>query len=283
MSESKKSIQIIEVQHASAVAAIETADGPRAIIEAGLVDALASSGASVHLLQLPSNPLEGSGEVGKAFAVARQVASAVRGALDRGRTPIVLSGSCHTALGSVAGLPSGRRGVIWLDCHADFNTPDTTESGLLDGMVLASITGRCWKGLARSVSGFEPISDTDVVLVGAREFDASEERLLAEAAVSRVSSVDVRTGNVEPLRMLATQVASVYVHIDLDVLDPSVGMANAFATAGGLRVSDLVDFLEKVSASFGRRVVGMTSYDPREDKDGSIASAAVRGAATIAV
>lgn len=280
MSDSKRSVQIIEVQHASSVAAIATSEGPRAIIEAGLLDALASDGATAELSHVP-DPLEGLGAVGKAFAVASQVALAVQGAFERQRMPIVLSGSCHTALGSVAGLPSGRRGVIWLDCHGDFNTPDTTESGLLDGMVLATITGRCWKHLAQSVPGFEPISDVDVLLVGVRDLDAGEERLLADAKISRLSSEDVQGGNLDVLRMLATQVESVYVHIDLDVLDRTIGMANAFAGSGGLSISDLEEFLEVVSASFGVTAVGLTSYDPRWDHDGSIARAAIRGATAL--
>lgn len=280
MGDSKRSVHIIEVQHASPVAAIDTSEGPRAIIDAGLLDALAANGVSAQLTQLP-HPVQGSGAVGDAFSVAGQVASAVRGALERDRMPIVLSGSCHTALGSVAGLSSGRRGVIWLDCHADFNTPDTTESGLLDGTVLATITGRCWKRLARSVPGFEPIADVDVLLVGVRDLDAGEERLLADSEISRLSSGDVQRGNLDVLRRLATQVESVYVHIDLDVLDRTIGMANAFAGSGGLSISDLEEFLEVVSASFGVTAVGMTSYDPRWDHDGSIARAAIRGAAAL--
>jgi arginase len=280
MRDSKRSVQIIEVQHASAVAAIATAEGPRAIIEAGLLDSLASAGATADLSHVPDS-LQGSGAVGDAFAVARQVALAVQDAFERQRTPIVLSGSCHTALGSVAGLPSGRRGVIWLDCHGDFNTPDTTESGLLDGTVLATITGRCWKRLAQSVPGFEPVSDMDVFLVGARDLDPGEERLLAAAEISRLSSEDVQGGNLGVLRMLATQVESVYVHIDLDVLDRTVGRANAFARSGGLSPSDLEEFLGVVSASFGAMAVGMTSYDPRWDQDGSIARAAIRAATAI--
>lgn len=280
MTDSKRSVQIIEVQHASAVAAIATSEGPRAIIEAGLLDALTSNGAAADLSHV-SDLLEGLGGVGNAFAVARQVALAVQGAFERQRMPIVLSGSCHTALGSVAGLPSGRRGVIWLDCHGDFNTPDTTESGLLDGTVLATITGRCWKHLAHSIPGFEPVSDVDVLLVGVRDLDAGEERLLAETEISRLSSEDVQGGNLGVLRMLATQVESVYVHIDLDVLDRSVGMANAFARSGGLSISDLEEFLRVVSASFGVTAVGMTSYDPCWDEDGSIARAAIRGATAL--
>jgi arginase len=280
MSVPERSIQIIEVQHASPVAAIDISEGPRAIIDAGLLDALVLNGGRTHLTQLP-HAVEGLGAVGDAFAVARQVASAVRGALERKRMPIVLSGSCHTALGSVAGLTSRRRGVIWLDCHGDFNTPDTTESGLLDGTVLATITGRCWKRLARSVPGFEPIADVDVLLVGARELDAGEEHLLAESNICRLSSEDVQTGNLDALHTLATQVESVYVHMDLDVIDCTFGMANAFAKPGGLSVSDLTGFLEMVSTSFRLKAVGMASYDPRWDQDGSIARAAVRGAAAL--
>jgi arginase len=205
----------------------------------------------------------------------------VRDAFENGRTPIVLSGSCHTALGSFAGLPSGRRGVIWLDCHADFNTPDTTGSGLLDGTVLATIAGRCWKRLALAVPGFEAVMESDVLLVGVREVDAAEERLLAEAPIPRLTVEDVRGGDLTALHTLAGTVDSVYLHIDLDVLDPSVGVANKFAEPGGLLLRDFVELLRTVSALFRTKAIGMASYDPRRDPDASVASAAIRGVAAL--
>jgi len=61
--------------------------------------------------------------------------------------------------------------VLWFDAHGDFNTPESTLGGFLDGMALAIATGRCWTGLAATVPGFTPVAEENVVLVGARDLD----------------------------------------------------------------------------------------------------------------
>src|SRR5262245_38510016 len=77
------------------------------------------------------------GEVAMAFALAGQLADRVRAALAAERFPVVLSGNClPAALGTLAGLGPGV-GVAWLDAHGDFHTPETTQSGFVDGMALA--------------------------------------------------------------------------------------------------------------------------------------------------
>lgn len=98
----------------------------------------------------------------------------VRDARAADRRIVVLSSSCHTAIGSVAGMTGPARGVIWLDCHADFNTPESTGSGLLDGMTLACLTGRCWRRMCSKVPGFEPVLDANTLLVGARDLNDGE-------------------------------------------------------------------------------------------------------------
>jgi arginase len=273
-------IRVIEVQHASLVAAVQSAEGPRAILSAGLLDALESAGASVDLMTVPS-PTGPSDEVGKAFATARRVATAVQEAMAEERRPVVLSGPCHTAIGSTAGLPKGRRAVIWVDSHPDFNTPDTTESGLLDGMALSSVTGRCWKRLAHSVPGFSPVSLDDVLLVGVRDLDSGEASALDGSAVGRLSRSDLRNGGRGLLEGLAQRVDSVYVHVDLDVLDTAVGVANEYARPGGLTLADLDGFLAEVASFFPVRSTALTAYDPRCDTDGHVAQAAIRAAAAI--
>jgi arginase len=278
MNRSGQQLRVIEVQQASRVAAVQTADGPRAILEAGLLDALASAGASADLLQIPG-PDGPTDPVGEAFATARHVAVAVREAVAAGRRVLVLSGPCHTAIGSACGLrEEGRRGVIWLDTHPDFNTPDTTESGLLDGMALATLTGRCWTRLTESVPGFLPVRDEDVLLVGVRELDRGEESLLAGAAVRRLSVSEVREGRLHSLESLAERVDSVYLHLDLDVLDTSEGVANSYAMSGGLTIVDLEGFLRAVSPLVEVEVMGLTAYDPSCDADRHIAGAAIRAA-----
>ncbi len=149
-----------------------------------------------------------------------------------GRFPLVLAGNCGSSLGTVSGVraatpnDSSDIGVIWLDAHADFNTPDTTTSGFLDGTVLAALTGRGWQRAHRVHSGLPPVSDAHVVLVGARDIDAGEERLLASSRVMRVEAARMQADGaraaLDPaLTELARHVSRVYLHIDLDVHDPA--------------------------------------------------------------
>jgi len=83
-------------------------------------------------------------EVGTSFAVARQLAEKVCNVAGSGAFPLVLAGGCISCVGTLAGLGAPPPAIIWLDAHGDFNTPETTISGFLDGMGLATAVGRCW-------------------------------------------------------------------------------------------------------------------------------------------
>lgn len=109
----------------------------------GLADVLRRSGH--HTEQEAIYAPEGfRTEISTSFALYRQLTGRVRAAHVRERFPLVLAGNCGAAVGVVAGLPPQGLGVVWLDSHGDFNTPDTSESGFLDGMGLAILTGQCW-------------------------------------------------------------------------------------------------------------------------------------------
>src|SRR5215217_3258315 len=130
-------------------------------------------------------PTEGSwvAEIGAAVDLDRQLANAVAAARARGAFPLTLAGNCISSVGTVAGLGAGPTGVLWFDAHGDFNTPETTIGGFLDGMALATVVGRCWTSLAAGVPGFVPVAEENVVLVGARDLDPAEAALLAASGV----------------------------------------------------------------------------------------------------
>lgn len=282
MGEASRGIDVLNVRHASRVAAISTAAGPARLLEAGLAEALAADGLPVQVVDV-SAPEDGSlGEVATSFAVADRVARHVREALADDRFVAVLSGSCHAGLGSFSGMPAGDRGILWLDCHGDFNTPETTVSGLLDGTTLAAITGRCWKRMSSDVSGFALARDEDVLLVGVRSLDEGEKALLERSAIQVISTDEAGARGADVLRSLGERVDDVYVHVDLDVLDRSVGMANAYAEEGGFTIGELRSFLEEAMSRCPVRVVGFASYDPSTDRDGKVCDAAVEIAGAIA-
>lgn len=231
-----------------------------------LSEALARDGSEV--VAVDAGP-EGPNEVAASMAVIRALAVVVRDVVARDGFPVVLAGNCNSSLGTVAGL-GGNLGVIWFDGHADFNTPDTTQTGFFDGFGLAMLTGTGWAALRETVEGLSPIPEDHVVLSGARDIDPGErERLEA----SRIRAVDV-TDLGPALDDLRTRVESVYVHVDLDVLSPSVGRANALAVEGGPDVDELANAIDLISDRFAIKAGALTAYEPEYDPERAIPRAA---------
>jgi arginase len=157
-------------------------------------------------------------------------------ALGAGRFPVLLASDCSICVSTLPALarrlPDVR--VLWLDAHGDFNTPATTISGFLGGMCLAAACGR-WSppGLAGPYGRVDPAR---VHLVGVRDLDPGER--------DEVAAAGVRVG--------VPEAGPVYVHLDCDVLDPSV-LSSQFPVPGGMNLEGLGALL----AGLGDRVVGI--------------------------
>lgn len=177
----------------------------------------------------------------------------------------------HASPVSAVSSAAGPRALL----AADLNTPETTGSGLLDGMVLATITGRCWRRLRSTIPGYRPVDDSAILLVGVRELDPGEASLLEDLAIARVSPGATRARRHAALARLAERVDGVYAHFDLDVLDASVGRANAFASAGGLSGAELSRWLADVEQTCGIGALTLASYDPVADRGGGICDVAL--------
>jgi len=249
--------------------------GPLHFSEHGSADRLRMRGHDVLESVIDVSPAFAT-EVGTSFAVYRSLADKVRTAVTGGGFPLILAGNCGSALGTVSGVraatPNDQSdiGVIWLDAHADFNTPETTTTGFLDGMSLAALAGRCWHSLTASIPGYRPVSDAHVVLVGARDIDPAEEQLLASSRVMRVEAARMQTvgasAALDPaLTELARHVSRVYLHIDLDVHDPAEVQANQYAVPGGLSAGAVRDLVRLVAARFSIAAAALTAYDPSFD------------------
>ena len=249
--------------------------GPDHLMEGGLPEMLRSSErpslSSAHVFPKVDPPAE----VATAFELDGLVAEQVREAVAEGAFPLVLSGNCNTAVGTISGLDAADLGVVWFDAHADFNTPETTTTGFTDGMGLAVAVGHCWKEMARGVPGFTPVVERDVVLAGVRTMEPAEEERLAASDVSVVGADRIGLEGPgaleEALDRLEDRIGKVYVHLDLDVLDPEkAGKANEFALAGGLSTEDLKTALGMVRERFAIAAAGVASYDPAFDADGRV-------------
>ena len=219
-------------------------------------------------------------EVVVAFELDRLVSEQVWEAVAEGEFPLVLSGNCNTSIGTLAGVGPEGLGVVWFDAHADFNTPETTTTGFMDGMDLAIAVGHCWKRMAEGVPGFFAVEEENAVLAGARALELPEEERLGASGVAVVGADRIRREGLRALAVvldgLRERVGRVYVHLDLDVLDPAeVGSANGSAPEGGLTAEDLETALGMVRERFSVAAAGIASYDPSFDADGRVLAAAL--------
>jgi len=207
----------------------------------------------------PSSPFPQ--EIKTSFELYRALASHIAASDE---FPIVLSGHCGASIGAMAGL--GADAILWFDAHGDYNTPEATETGYLDGMCLAVATGRCWHTLARTIPGFTPIDPHRVIHVGGRDWSPGEREALLRDGVKCGWGQTPITLNAR--RML--------VHVDVDVIDAKYGRANQYACEGGLSPDDVLRIIEDARAQF--TIVGLViaSYDPSCDSDGRIGEAAAR-------
>jgi arginase len=199
-----------------------TGCGPERIFEAGLKGLFSRLGIEFDSEELaPDHPFPA--EINSAFQLAGKISQRVHACGEAGAFPIVLSGNCNAAVGTVSGLGAEKTGIVWFDGHGEATTPETTRSGFLDGMPISILLGRAWQTLAKNVPGFSPVPGNRILLFGARDVEAVEVALLEDAGVRQMATVDQLK---KVLPGLAKKVEKIYVHVDLDVLDPSVAKSN---------------------------------------------------------
>jgi arginase len=249
--------------------------GPDALLRRGLAGRLLGDGHEVAVIPVEAPSNSWNAEVGTAFALAGEIAQHVARCRAERRLPFIVSGNCAPAAwGALAGL-GGDATVCWFDAHGDFNTPETTITGFLDGMALAALTGRCWRPMMRELPGFRPVADHSVLLIGARALDPLEERALDESRIRRLRSAEVLSDLPAAVRLLSEHVPGTYIHLDLDVLEPSEAVANASAAPGGLSSDNLAAALQLIAAAVAVDAVALTAYDPSWDTTGRAAEIAI--------
>jgi arginase family enzyme len=178
-------IQIIQVPYDSGHEAVRTGRGPAYLVDQGVVHRLLNDGHRVQVSRVQSDlPLPT--ENGTTFDILRHIARHVQSAVQQSRHPIILAGNCNSCVGTLAGLDTERLGIVWLDAHGDFNTPETTTTGFLDGMGLAMASGRCWRALLATIPGFSPVADNCIIHVGSRDLDDAEKLLRFKPPAVRV-------------------------------------------------------------------------------------------------
>lgn len=221
-------------------------------------------------------------EIARVIELDRRLAACVRVARNDGAFPLVLAGACNSCLGTVAGLSAGQLGVVWFDAHADFDTPEDNTSGFFDVMGLAMLTGAGWAGLRGSIPGLEVIDEQDVAVVAVRDLESYQRARLGESQLHWVAGAIDAAELKTAFDAMTRRVDEVYLHIDLDALDTTVGRANEYAAPGGPTAAVLAQALDEVFDRFFVQAAALTAYDPRLDGDGHVADAARLFARTIA-
>ncbi len=181
-------------------------------------------------VELDAEEQKAYGEWNRLALANGQLARAVAAARREGAFPVGLLANCSALSGMLGGLqhsgPSARPlrvGLVFIDAHGDFNTPETTLSGMLGGMPVAIAAGMCLTRM-RVKSGLDPaLPQRHIVLGAVRDTDPLEQDLLDRSEIEHISVDDIRTRSArihDQMKRLSAQTDVIYVHIDMDVLDP---------------------------------------------------------------
>jgi arginase len=264
--------------------------GPSAIRYADLEADLRDMGCEVADLgnievPVPESMEEGTPEakyLEPIVAMAERLTDRVSGIVEEDRFPLILGGDHSVSLGSVAGVARHRDvGLIWIDAHGDFNTPETSPSGNVHGMVLAALAGY---GIPRmvNVGGFAPKVRPDrIALIGVRELDPGEQTLLREAGahVYTMHDIDLRGLSsvvAEAIERVTEGMNGIHVSLDLDVVDPQQAPGVGTPVLGGLSFRETHLAMEMVADS-GRLVsMDVVEVNPILDAHNETAQRAVQ-------
>lgn len=217
--------------------------------------------------------------------VARRLANAVTDSIRQAHVPLTLGGDHSLALGSVIGAAHGRKlGLIWLDAHGDFNTAETTPSGNIHGMPLAAIAGLGDTQLV-TLRGQEPrrgvVDPANIAIIGARDIDSGEHRLLEQAgvAVFSMEAID-RLGMCETMqRAIAIAGAGtdgIYLSLDLDGVDPVFAPGVGTPVPGGLTFREAHLAVELVADTGNLIGMDLVEVNPILDHQNATALLAVQ-------
>lgn len=272
--------------------------GPTTMAEGGIRPMLEGMGATVRVEEARLTPEEekeygGWKKLGMSLGHFADIVSKNE---REGYFTVGLLATCPSMPGLVAGLQrSGpthealRIGMLWLDAHPDLNTPETTRSGSLGGMPVAVATGRALHGMRLDAKLDPPLADRYVVMGGVRLTDPLEQHLVDTSLIEQLTVDDLRRQTPAvwaQLDRLDRITDKIYVHIDMDVLDPREVMAHGNKVPGGPSSQELAALFEAIFTRYRKAsAIGFATIPPTDEGGLSIAAlnrmiaAAVRGVA----
>jgi arginase len=261
---------------------------PRSFRRAGFIEHLHSAGLEVHDYgDLPEVPFQPDQQHPKAqnlqlvVEVAGRVAKQVENAVRDNTIPIVLGGDCTITLGVIAGLinHTPNLGLMYFDGDLDLNTPDTTPSGIFDGMVIAHMIGKGVDTLARSGPRYPLMAEEDIVMFGynteagaidAVEVEALQQSQMIKYPVSQIRG-KVKESAKEALSQLENKADSILVHFDVDVIDFDDFPAADVPHSQGLSFDEAMSALKVFISSRKFAALVITEFNSHRDPDGMLA------------
>lgn len=270
--------------------------GPSAIRAAGLNTALKNLG---HRVTDGGNIFSPEKETKRALKrsnalylkeviqACENLARRVKNAVERDRFPVVLGGDHSIAMGTIAGITqaAGEHGLIWVDAHADFNTPETSPSGNIHGMPLAAVCGR--GGELADLGGVNPkVREEKTVLIGIRDVDVREAEAVNGSNVTVFTMRDIDELGMRRVMDEALQVASggmkrVHVSFDIDAVDPRWAPGSGTLVEGGLNFREAHLLMEMAHDSGKVGSLELVEVNPlldKQNKTGSLAAGLIASA-----
>ncbi|SEC04173.1 arginase [Paramicrobacterium humi] len=216
---------------------------------------------STRVVDVPNGAGDALGTGIQRFSSIVTVRERLREGLRTEAEPVVcIGGGCGIEIAAIDHAmrsSNGDTAVVWFDAHPDLHTAESSPSGAFDGMALRAVLGEGHEVLAAS----NPVPAERVVLAGIRSVDDSETRFIEESPLTTLPGADVTTESLLAA-LEATGAGSVYVHIDLDVLDPADIDGTHWAEPFGIPLASLVELLAAVRGRFTLSGAGITGFAP---------------------
>jgi len=197
-------------------------------------------------------------------------------AIKSGALVLVLGGDCSQVIGLLTGARRYYKhlNLLWIDRDADLNTPATTPSGRIDGMVVANIIGKGAPELTRFWGDGALVREPDVLLFGLERLDPPEQEFLTRSPIRHIYMADIEFKGASKsaqnaLTQLHADTREFVVHIDTDVLDPADLPSVNVPGNGGLRFADARTILTEVVKHKNLLALDIAQYNPGKDPDGS--------------
>ena len=254
---------------------------PSALRAAGLVERLQSIGYEVADLgddptqiYKPDNESPRARNLPGVISVLEVLKPRVEQAVKSGALPLIISGDCSVALATIAGVRRyfHKISLIYVDRDADLNTPATTPSGCVDGMVVSHLTGRGAAELVRFWAEPPLVREPDLALFGVDRLDRAEEEVFHRSPIRRYLAVDVQQMGAAAAAQAAIDRIhgngnEFVLHLDVDVIADY--QATNYPGTTGLRLEEVREALEIFAKQKHLAAIELTAYNPTKDPDGS--------------